>query len=181
MPMTLTRSLLTVLIPGLVAIAPWLLVLVQNTSATLGFDKYTTLANALVFATAAVVGALCETAGTSFEVKWDKERETDYSVKENWYTYLSTILDKEPVGYRYLSRLVTALYFELSMLIAVPTFVIGSCVLASLRFPDLWCPIAIVSLLAAVVSGFFFHRQARCTHLVICETRLELNRRVAAS
>ena len=40
MPMTLTRSLLTVLIPGLVFIAPWLLMLVQHTEATLGFSEF---------------------------------------------------------------------------------------------------------------------------------------------
>lgn len=35
MPMTLTRSLLTILIPGVVATAPWLLLLLSETSAAL--------------------------------------------------------------------------------------------------------------------------------------------------
>lgn len=38
-PTTVTRSILTVLVPGLVAVTPWLLALVQHTQATFGFDK----------------------------------------------------------------------------------------------------------------------------------------------
>lgn len=177
MPMTLTRSLLTILIPGLVAIAPWLLALVQNTSATLGFDKYPSLANTLVFAAAAVIGSICEGFGTNLEAGWDKEREGAYSIKDNWHAYLSHRFDAEPVGYRYISRLVTTLYFELSMLFAVPSFLVGGCLLASLRFPDLLVVFAIICLAALIASTHYLHWQARCTHRVLCETRQELNRR----
>src|SRR5688572_3098080 len=138
MPMTLTRSLLTVLIPGLIAIAPWLLMLVQHTSATLGFKEYSTLANALVFASAAVAGSFFEAQGTRFELAWDKERESEFSVQENWYAYLARNVEREPVAYRYLSRLVTTLYSELAMIFAAPCFFLGACVLASLRFKDAW-------------------------------------------
>lgn len=175
--MTLTRSLLTILVPGIVAISPWLLALVQNTSATLGFDKYPSLANALVFAAAAVVGSVCEGFGTTVEAGWDKEREGEYSIKENWHAYLAHRFETEPVGYRYLSRLVTALYFELSMLFAVPSFLFGGFILASLRFPEQWIVFALLTLLALVASGYYLHWQARCTHRVLCETRQELNRR----
>ena len=177
MPMTLTRSLLTILVPGIVAISPWLLALVQNTSATLGFDKSTSLANALVFAAAAVVGCVCEGFGTMVEAKWDKERESEYSIRENWHSYLAHRFDKEPVGYRYISRLVTTLYFELSMLFAIPWFLLGGFILASLRFPDHSIIFALVTLTALMVSGHYLHWQARCTHRVLCETRQELNRR----
>jgi hypothetical protein len=179
MPMTLTRSLLTILIPGLVAIAPWLLILVQHTPATLGFDKYVVLANALVFASAATVGSIFESIGTGAEVEWDKELEAEFAVEENWYAYLAKSFEKEPVGYRYLSRLVTSLYFELSMRIAVPVFVFGACILACLRFQDLLVLIAVASLAIAVILGRYFHRQARHTHRVICETRLEFNKRTS--
>ena len=177
--MTLTRSLLTILIPGLIAIAPWLLVVVQHTEATLGFGRYPTLANALVFTSAAVAGSLFETAGTFREVAWDKEREAEFAVQENWYTYLARTFDKEPVGYRYISRLVTTMYFELSMSLAVPLFFFGAAVSASLRFLEYWPLFGIVALGAAMVSGYYFHNQARLSHLVICKTRLQLNARAA--
>lgn len=175
--MTLTRSLLTILIPGLVAVSPWLLALVQNTSATLGFDKYPSLANALLFALVAVIGSVVEGFGTVLEARWDREREAEYSVKENWFSYLAHQFDKEPVGYRYISRLVTALYFELSMLLAVPLFLIGGCVLASLRFTDYWCIFAVTTAFAVAVATYYLRWQARCTHKALCETRRELNSR----
>lgn len=179
MPITLTRSLLTILIPGLIAIAPWLLALVQNTKATLGFGEFSTLGTAFVFASAAVVGSLFENCGTFMEIAWDTEREQEHSVKENWHQYLSRTFEREPVGYRYLSRLVTSLYFELSMLFAVPSFIVGGFVLASLRFTNYWPLIGIVALGSAMITGYYFHLQARATHLVLCKTRAELNRRLS--
>lgn len=59
-PTTISRSVLTVLVPGLVAIAPWLLALVQHTQATFGFDKYPTLAHLMLFASIVVTGSVFE-------------------------------------------------------------------------------------------------------------------------
>lgn len=177
MPMTLTRSLLTVLIPGLIAIAPWLLMLVQHTQATLGYEEYSVLANALVFASAAVAGLFFEAQGSRFEVAWDREREEEFAIQENWYVYLSRRFEKEPVAYRYFSRLVTTLYSELAMIFAAPSFFLGGSILASFRFPDSAILFALLGLISAVVSGCYFHRQARCTHKVLCETRQAVNAR----
>lgn len=175
MPLTLTRSLLTVLIPGLIAISPWLLLLVQHTEATLGFRDYSTIANSLVFASAAVAGLFFEAQGTRLEVKWDNELESEFGVQENWIAYLSHQLDREPVAYRYLSRLVTSLYSELAMMFAAPFFLMGASILASLRFPNAWILYAIGGLAAAVAAGCYFHRQAKCTHRLICKTRRDVN------
>ena len=179
MPTTLTRSLLVVLIPGSIAVAPWLLALVQHTSATLGLDQYRPLSYVLLFACAAVAGSVFEGLGTFVEVHWDKKREATYAVRENWFKYLSRTFDNEPVGYRYLSRRATTLYFELSMMFAVPIFAVGAGLLASLRFRDHACWIAGVSILAAIVSILYFYWQASCTHKLLCETRLEINARLS--
>lgn len=116
MPTTLTRSLLTVLIPGLVAVAPWLVWLVQYTSATFGANENAVLANALIFALVVVAGSTCEGLGTYLEHRWDRQLEATHQVQEHWIRYLSYSGEREPVAFRYLSRLVTTLYFELSML-----------------------------------------------------------------
>jgi hypothetical protein len=179
MPMTLTRSLLTVLIPGLVAVAPWLLMLVQHTSATLGFTQYSTLGSALVFASAVVVGMAIEGLGSYVEVKWDKDRETQYAVDENWYEYLARSVNPEPVGYRYLSRLVTTFYFELWLAFAAPSFFIGSGILAALRFGHISCVLSVAGVVLAGLSAWYFLWQAKTTHEVICRTRKELNERLA--
>lgn len=178
MPIDLTRSLLVILIPGLVAIAPWVLLLVQHTSATLGFDKYVTLGSALVFALSAVAGSVFEGIASSIEVSWDLEREEEYQVAENWFAYLAHVLPHEPVAFRYLSRMATTMYFELSMLFAVPLFLVGGGILASLRFPFLVCVFLVTASLFTVISIAYFRVQARRTHLVLCKTRRELNCRV---
>ena len=155
-----------VLVPGLVAVAPWLLALVQYTRATLGFDFNSPLAFALIFSLVTVVGSIIEGIDTFIEVRWDKQRETQYSVDENWYCYLSQKLDHEPVGFRYLSRLATTLYFELSMLCAAPPFIAGAGLLCVLRFYEFRCAIivAIVVMLIAAVASFGGKRPAptRC-------------------
>lgn len=181
MPTTLSRSLLTILIPGIVASAPWLLALVQHTSATLGLGEYTTLGHALIFATAAVTGAIFEGLGSVLEERWDKEREEKYSVTSNWYDYLARSFDKEPVAYRYISRMVTSLYFELSMLFAVPVFIVGSVLLTVLRFTHLTVHVVLLGVIVIIFSTIYLWWQARCTHEVLCRTRKEMNQRMGAA
>jgi hypothetical protein len=170
-----------VLVPGIVALSPWVLALVQHTDATFGFKGYPTLAHSLFFASVIVAGVVCDGLGSFIEAKWDDMRNNDFEVEENWYKYLSMVFEREPVGYRYLSRLVTALYFELSMLFAVPLFLLGACVLAWLRFPTFRVASIICTVLGIVGVALFFLWQAYTTHGVICTTRRELMRRVCAS
>lgn len=65
------------------------------------------------------------------------------------------------------------------MFVAGPSFVAGVTVLASLRFPEWSVILGIVGLALVVCAGFFFRGQARDTHLLLCKTRVELNRRLA--
>ncbi|MCW5651067.1 MAG: hypothetical protein KIS62_15075 [Ramlibacter sp.] len=179
MPLDLTRSLLVVLIPGAVAMAPWLLSLVLYTDATLGYaEKYNALANAFVFAVAAVAGLVCETIASWIEVAWDKEREAEFEIMENWYSYLARSVDPEPVGYRYLSRLATMFYFELSMLVATVPFAVGAAVLVWFRFAEDKYLLEAFLVVLALIVVCYFRKNARTTHLVLCRTRRELNKRL---
>ena len=180
MPMTLTRSLLTILIPGLVAIAPWLLAAALYSPVKFGLPGHPTLGNAFIFAIVAVIGTPCEGLGTVLESRWDKKL-PDLAVQENWITYLAHRFEKEPVGFRYISRLVTSLYFELSMLFAVPIFFLGSLVLSWFRFPDHRLLAAFITFLLIASSIFYLRWQARNTHILLCETRRDLNARWKAS
>ena len=175
MPTTLTRSLLTVLIPGLVAVAPWLVWLVQYTSATFGANENAVLANALIFALVVVAGSTCEGLGTYLEHRWDRQLEATHQVQEHWIRYLSYSGEREPVAFRYLSRLVTTLYFELSMLFATPVFVGGATLLASMRFPAQRCWIIPLGIVVAVSFIAYFRYQARQTHEGMCKVRKSIN------
>ena len=180
-PTSLTRSTVTVAVPGIVALSPWVLALVQHTDATLGLKEHPTLGHAFFFAAVVVVGTICEGIGTYIESKWDTERDETLEVQKYWFHYLSSVLEKEPVGYRYLSRLVTAMYFELSMVTAVPVFAVGAGTLAALRFPVSFWGIVGATLLLAGGAAVFFGWQASQTHQVICTTRREVLKRCAPS
>lgn len=181
MPTTLNRALLGVLIPGTIAVAPWLLAGAQHTDATLGFDRYPSLAHVMLFAIVATIGTVIQGIASFFEDRWDGEREDVYSVRENWYAYLSRSLSPEPVGYRYLARLATVLQFELSMILAAPSFVFGSGVLTALRFPEVVSVAVCVAALGGCLASRYFWWQARCTHDVLCKVRRELNQRLSSS
>jgi hypothetical protein len=171
-PTTVTRSVLTVLVPGLIAVAPWLLTLVQHTQATFGFDKYPTLAHLMLFASVVVVGSIFEGVGSLLEVYWDKKLCSEMDVEGDWYSYLAT--KDSLVGHRYISRLVTTLYFELSMMLSVPTFIAGASVLAVLRFSSLTWWSLILFGAGAITVACYFYWQANTTHRVLCTTRREL-------
>lgn len=149
-----------------------------NVSGESGAAQYNALANAFVFAVAAVAGLVCETIASWIEVGWDKERETEFEIMENWYSYLARSVDPEPVGYRYLSRLATMFYFELSMLVATVPFSVGAAALVWLRFPDDKYALEALLVGAALLVVWYFRKNARTTHQVLCRTRRELNERL---
>ena len=179
MPLTLTRSLLVVLIPGLVALAPWLLLAVQSwPDLKTTYAEYTGAANVVLFALVVLIGSVFEGLATHVEVRWDRQRESEFNILENWYAYLASCAP-EPVGNRYIARMVTTFYFELAMLWASIAFLVGAATnvwLSSVRYP---LKAALLVLGAAVGAAFYFRWQARCSHQVLCEVRRELAARAA--
>lgn len=182
MPLNLTRSILTIFVPGGVAISPWVLFFVVTFPPVANFySSYPVMVNFVLVGAVIVVGTVFETWGANFEKRWDDEREEEYSVQENWYQYLASHIDPEPVGYRYISRAVTALYFELTMIFASVLFFVGvAAIVASVR-PIFSVPIALFALFLALVSRWYFHKQARGSHRLLCKSRKEINARLAAS
>jgi hypothetical protein len=184
MPLNLTRSLLVVLIPGGIALFPWVLWLLDSNERVATFYKaYPELSWAVLFAAAAVAGTLFESINSYIEDYWDRRRENDWEVSKNWYDYLARVCPTAPVAHGYLGRLVTTMYFELAMMWATFIFVMGLVPLLRLPInPDwptvisLW-PYLLGSFLGGVASAFF-HKGARDSHLVLCKTRKEINQRL---
>lgn len=117
MPLTLTRSLLVVLVPGIVAATPWLVWIVKEwENAAKLYQEFPNLVTALLFAIVVVLGSIFEGISSLLEVRWDREREIKFEVKKHWYAYLARICPTEPVGHNYMSRMATTLYFELAMI-----------------------------------------------------------------
>lgn len=179
-PSDLTRSFLTILVPGVVALSPWVLLLIWNTSAGASLKDYPALANIFFFAAVSVVGSVCNGFGTLVEsFILDECRNQKYEVDEYWFRYLSHVPGKEPVGFRFLSRLAGVLSFELAMFWASFPFVIGSAVLTDQLFPHLGGRLVygVAALLVIVLPSFFFC-MAAITHHALATTRREVLQRI---
>lgn len=177
MPYTLPRSLLTVIIPGIIATFPWLLVIAKS-KVPIDFPSNPFLVSGIAFAVVTITGAIFEGIGSIVEVRWDKRLERAYMVSSNWYIYLASAPDPQPVGYDYLARLVTSLYFELAMMLAAPSLIIGIGTVAWQVYPQYALQIVPGVVLLVAFAYAYFEYQARSTHEVLCKTRLELNRRI---
>ena len=177
MPITLTRTVLAVLIPGGIALIAWILLFliqIDTESANSFYHSYTIPINLCFFAATVIVGTVLEGINTHIEVLWDKEREEEYLVIENWYAYLSCTPNKEPVAFQYISRLVTTMYYELGMMFAGVSFGVGvSAIICKLKPEHFQC-YAILVLTLSWASIMYFYWQAKKTHEVLCKTRKEL-------
>jgi hypothetical protein len=179
MPLNLTRSILAIIIPGGVAVAPWL-VLVHRAWPSLSslYSEFPLLVNGVIFGVVVVLGTIFESFGSAKEFRWDKEIEEELGVTENWYQYLARTVDPEPVAHRYISRLVTSLYFELTMTFATMMFALGTSVIAFFSDSRLNVFAGIGLIAAGLLFSAYFQIQAKKTHRVLCETRKELNERI---
>jgi len=179
MPVTITRSLLVVIIPGLLALAPWAL---WFSSKLPGFPEiyktYAVLINASLLGFGVILGAVIEGAASHLEVRWDKEREIEFKVQKNWFDYLALQPSSEPVGFGYISRMVTTFYFELSMMVASPIALVAGATLIFDHVESLWSRAGIIVLILAAFLIWFFYWQAKCSHKVLCVARKELNERI---
>lgn len=175
MPLTLTRSLLVILIPGMISLAPWLLWLVRDFQNPENYYRqYPELVFVALFSASAVSGCLLESVNTWVEVYWDKRKKRrGQRIDDDWYDYLSRICPSKPVGYAYLSRMVTTLYFELAMAWAALSFGVGLTFLFGMTCGPLLLTIAISLFL---VAGLVW--SAKESHDVLCRTRREINARL---
>lgn len=175
MPTTLTRSFLVVFVPGIVALAPWMLLFVREVDEAAALYKAYTLPVQLVaFASVVVVGSTIENVSSRFETRWDKQRLSEFDVGGDWTAYLVQAYANEPVMHRYISRMVTTMYYELAIMQAIPLFMVGAGWLAGASS----LPSRSIYICVAIVLGLFLPpvlcRSAKETHKVLCESRQDL-------
>jgi hypothetical protein len=170
---TLSRSLLVIILPGVVAVAPWLFILlgwVQENSKF--YEKYQLPVNVCLIALVVVVGCIFEGVNSHQETKWDAEREEEYDVEKNWRDYLALAGNAELIGFNYITKIVTSMYFELGMMWA-SVFFLGAIAWFSLNSMPFWGIMFIV--LLAATAPLYFREQAKESHKVLCTTRQKLN------
>lgn len=111
------RPLVTLLIPGAIAISSWVVVLlwqfVDLRKLVYGNHAETGL---VLFLAMTFAGLVCEDFGAHVETKFDEMRdEKDKKHLDNWFLYLRTAFKADPIGRRYLRTLVLRLKFELGV------------------------------------------------------------------
>ena len=164
----MTRSFIVTIIPGIFAVFPWALFSISFIDDfSLLYKTYPLWLNLSLLGAAIMFGMISEGIMTRVEIKWDD----NLTAKKYWHEYLSFQFKNEPVGIRYISKLVTFFKFELNMIIVAPISIIGGIALlihSTSNHKEYWISILFVG---AVISTLLFIKKAKNTHSYICEIR----------
>lgn len=177
MPVTLTRTVLVIFIPGGIALISWILLylLKVDTESTDSFyQRYSMPINLCFFAAIVIIGTIIEGVNTHLEVRWDQKREKKFDVENNWYAYLSCTPASEPVAFKYFTRLVTTMYFELGMMWATLSFGLGVASIICTLKPNCYGLYSVIAVTFSILFAIYFFWQANTSHEVLCKTRKEL-------
>jgi hypothetical protein len=122
------RAIVTQVLPGLIASAPWIIALYDRSAGARNFlSQNTPVATAALFLAALFWGFVCEDLGARAEAwihSW-QTRADRTSARESWFLYLRRVYAIDPPGIRYMRSLVTRMKFELNSSLALFTAAIG--------------------------------------------------------
>jgi len=176
MNFTITRSLLVTMVPGIILLAPWILLfLITYPEISIFYKTYPILSQVVLVSLVVVLATLSEGAATSLEAHWDKKREDKFNVKSEWYSYLSTTLEVEPVGYRYISTRVDFMYFELNLMVASVSFFLGCAYILFRKLGSDYFFAQLFLICMAMFSWRYLRSEAKKTHEVLCRAREKIN------
>lgn len=163
------RPLITLLLPGGIAIGPYFIALMLKWPRFYGMVDANHTESALVlFLIALFVGLVIEDLGGRFEanVLDEKEKRTSKDFEDVWWKYLTNTFDDKLPGRRYLSALVMRLKFELGASIALLLVVPG---LWFVNVPDrLSCLMSFGAIVLSIYLGGF---EAPSTHRLLRSSR----------
>lgn len=166
----------TLLIPGIVAGAPFCFITVHYFPDLWHFiTDYSNLAAALVFLISVAFGLITQEFGAQFESKVIDGHFTkkDPDHMECWYRYLRCTFPDEPVGQGYIGHLVLLLKFELNLSFALVICLFGLFWLSVVKptFPVDALAWAAAAMLVAIAYLFY---EAFCTAKNLARVRKEL-------
>lgn len=122
------RPLAILFVPGSIAIAPYIIIVGHHIPKVQTFwDDHSTAFVAIIIVCCTAVGLILENIGSEIEVCcWDKclgKKDTCHNT--NWTDYRKLETNDEIVGQRYLRTILTRMKFELSMIPALFSFLVG--------------------------------------------------------
>ncbi len=168
----LFRPLVSVLIPGVFAAAPFGLIAFLQYPLMERILASTVGAGAVILFGGLIVGMVLEDIGSTIEVfiwKWVKNEERE----AEWSKYLSLKTNDEIIGERYLKSLHVRMKFELAMIPAIISFTSGANLCNHLfggaTGLQMWC----LTIAMSVLLGFLIW-QAYLSGLVLADTRKQI-------
>ena len=167
-------AIATVIAPGAFASTPYVWATIATHSEVSGFlnqHEAITVAAAILLWTA--TGFAIDSAGTYLEYhRIDQQRNDRADFTETWWQFLRTAWTIEPVGHRYLRRLLVSFKFELNMCVAVMVATPGLLLLAAYQQVS-WGRGAIGSIVM-MIAAYVLFRAARTSSGVLADTRRHL-------
>jgi hypothetical protein len=167
------RPLVTLLIPGAIAISTWFVGLLWHFHdlRTLVFSNHAEVGIVLVLATT-FAGLVLEDVSARVETWFDSRKEAqDGKHFENWYAYLRTAFKADPIGRRYVRALVLRLKFELGIAFAMFSAGAGLLWLWSM---GLSCKVVVVSELLCLLFSAWGFIEGWSTHDTLAKNRANL-------
>lgn len=167
------RPLVTLLIPGAIAISAWFVGLLWRFGAlrTLVSNNHTEASLVLVLAMT-FAGLVVEDFGAHVETLFDSIRDKEDGKQfDNWFAYLRTAFQADPIGRRYLRTLVLRLKFELGVAFASLSASIGVLWLWHIGLGG--TAVAVAELLCALFMAYGFY-EGWSTHNALAINRANL-------
>lgn len=124
------RIILQLLIPGIFALYPYILLFANRFNNLSISDGYL---GAIIFILSVSAGLVIEDFASQIESEcWDKQNDSKFPERENeWNKYLKfkTLESEMPIAQKYLRTILIRMKFELSFAIALLIMIIGLCIL----------------------------------------------------
>lgn len=166
------RPIVTLVIPAMIAAAPWLVLLRRWIPGLARFwDNHEPAAWVAIIATLVALGLMLENIGSQIEVRVLDRMLLRRNPKhlEEWNAYLGLSLDDKAVGANYLESILLHLKFELAM---APAFLISLIGVVRLNRETAFWPVNWVWLyLGLIAAAAYFAKEAHGSAGVLAKTR----------
>ncbi len=172
----LFKPLVTLAVPGSVALGPYIMVVCARVPQALAFWKeHDGAFSAAVVVAVLAAGLLLEDVGARIETsQWDPRlRKQLAASSDEWHAYLRLRTGEEVVGQRYLRTIVTRMKFELAMSVALVLHALGLCWLNALHPTLTLCEMAGVAI-AAIGLGAYLLWESYTSAYALVELRRDV-------
>lgn len=178
--LTFDKVLITILIPGIVASYPYLMIIFQEFEGIKDYFDSTNLTAFVAFLTivSLAMGMILENIGGRIEVHiYDKihvNQSCGERFDETWKEFLTlSYPEKEPVGHRYLRDILMRMKFELAFGLAVFIMSIGLLVYDSkfVLIEDCCTSLFVLGVIPMLLSTYLLVIEGYSSSKILCNTR----------